>query len=1222
MTESHGARSKGINNDATIGFDADGRVLSVSGSAAEALGYTRPEDLTGLSLAALVGEEAAISLLDRVVAAEERESMAEATGIHFVPEIGESDTVTFVRQDSSRISLNTVITPETSGGWITFVDATAGRAESTGTVPVPQPVIDVASVLRTLALHNTDSVDDLCTRFASEMRDATSTDSVVIARSTGISGLYETLAHSTAHGTEAASGGLELPPSLVPRNGSASVRVESLDSLALFEPAVIAGEEISGAFIAARAELAAGAHLLIVITTTNNRSWSPQTVLLLEAAVLTLSGTLRAAGLDEMLASTSRSRETVRQIGLLASRDHNGEFLDAARKVIARRLPVSAISIHATDPVSSRCYVAAASNNGEQEHGPLAPGFEWQLAGSIEQRVLKTGAPIFISASSSDRIGVPTATIAHWRSSGLQAVAAIPLREAGEVMGVLLAGFSSAVGDSGEVISLLESISPAVHLGVGLSGGRPGSVPEPDDSTADSGFVSPKLLLALTIAAAESPDTPTLFASVTEWLLEIIPSARITWGTTDASANTYRHRHSYDTASDAITGEEAVQLEPDEFEALGIAGLGLPEPGRDLGHVSGEIRSMRAAVKADQRVLGVVTVWEREDEPFTTANLARLERACRFLSGPLERILETEATRESQRQLETTIQIGAQAAEFHEPVQALRSLGPMIATLLPHERALFIEIDPFTSVALVRYDSADSSNDQDAGAILLASLPSPEIARSPEPLALSLASSKAEWAPKQHSVFDNFASLLSIPVNAGEGPVCALLLLSEQPSVVSYKQMRLAAALSGQLIGAQTGWQAYRSIRESARDLRETRKQLNLLLDSAPVALISADTNGVCSRLEGHGLETLGIRREDMLGKSIFELTGKLPKLEEAIRQALRGIPATVTTSFGSHSAEVWVQPVTEIDGLVTGVTLIGYDVSERIRGRRAVSENRELQEKLVERSRTVSTVSHEMRNQLTSIIALADVLSAGAEKQLNEGQSHAVSVIQKTAGKLDKMIGDLLGLDYELDLSEVDVSNLMREIVDAQQPVFSLLGQTLSLNLPPAHFAINADHLRLTQVVLNLLSNASKYSPQDATVSIDVSVQEDDLKISVIDTGPGIPVAEIERVWDSGIRLKNSRTRTVQGSGLGLYIARKIVELHGGTATIESKIGVGTTVTVTLPGVRPADQPAVAEKPKTPARRRARELAPAASKLGGVKTKPKAARPAAGLQTRRHRRS
>ncbi len=1157
---------QGISDDARIGFDADGRVLSVSATAALALGYSQPEELRGVPIAALIGEEAAITLLDRVVAAHEFDALPdEATAEVFA--VGAGGAVTFVRHDGSRISLNTVVTPETSGGWLTLLDPAAGGKASSEAVSGFSAPVDVAGILRRLA-EQTGSIGDvfeITSRFAAELRAAAGAEAITVARSSAISGIYEPIARDSQPGTSSLTETIDLPPALVPQQGSGPIAVDSLETLALFEPAIIYGEEFDGAYIAARSDLQDGAHLLVIATAASGTEWNDSATLVLEAGVLTLAGTLRAAELDRRIASYSRASETVRQIGALASRDHDGGFLDAARKIIARRLPVSAISIHVADPVTGSCYVPDASSTGNQEHGALAPDVAWQLAGSIEQRVLKTGAAVFTSAASSERLSVPSATIAHWRKSGLQAVAALPLREAGEIVAIMLAGFSSPVSNPKEMIRLLESIAPAVHLGVGLSSGRPGVPPEPEDSTDDPGFIPPNDLLAIVREAAKSPDTATLFASVTELMLEIVPSVRVAWGTIDRSASTYRRVYNYDTASGEHPDEVTQRIGGEVLSTLDIAGLGLGEPGQ----LQGSDRSMRAAVVADHRVLAVATAWPRDDEPFASGDLARLERICQFISGPLDRILETESVRSSQRKRELVTQIGMLAADFSDPSQALRALRTNICKLFPHDRALFVEFDHLEDIAAVRYDSSALPNQFDAISVPLADMPSQELAFAEAPVSISLTST----GEAQFPIFDGYESLLAIPVRASEGPGCALLLLSERFRPATDEQIQLATALAGQLKGALTGWHAYVSTRHLKREVIDIRKQLSLVLDSAPVALISADLNGVCQALEGHGLQTLGIKREDMHNRSIFELTRRLPQLEEAIRQALRGEMATVLTSFGTHSIEVWAQPMTETDGSIKGVTLVGYDVSDRIRSRRANAEKRELQATLAERTDIIENASHDLRQQLQSIIINSEVLSVDPKKQLSPGQSQALTVIQKSADKLDQMIGDLPGLDYELIVSKVDVGNLMGEIVDAQEQIFVAAGQTLSLRIPAQPYTVLADHLRVTQVVTNLLSNASKYSPSGASVSIEVTVHEQQLVICVIDTGPGIPADQLERVWDTHIRLPSSGANSVKGSGLGLAIARRFVEMHGGTASIESEVGFGTTVTVTLPGATPLEE-------------------------------------------------
>src|SRR5690606_35253865 len=127
----------------------------------------------------------------------------------------------------------------------------------------------------------------------------------------------------------------------------------------------------------------------------------------------------------------------------------------------------------------------------------------------------------------------------------------------------------------------------------------------------------------------------------------------------------------YDAASASLPGETEARLDRDELEGLRIPALAAPEPGHGATDAA---QSMRAPVVADQQVSGVVMVWPQDGESFAQADLARLQRVCELVAGPLARLLEIQAEREARHALEEVSELGAQAAGFHDPAYALRSV--------------------------------------------------------------------------------------------------------------------------------------------------------------------------------------------------------------------------------------------------------------------------------------------------------------------------------------------------------------------------------------------------------------------------------------------------------------------------------------------------------------------------------------------------------------------
>ena len=217
-----------------------------------------------------------------------------------------------------------------------------------------------------------------------------------------------------------------------------------------------------------------------------------------------------------------------------------------------------------------------------------------------------------------------------------------------------------------------------------------------------------------------------------------------------------------------------------------------------------------------------------------------------------------------------------------------------------------------------------------------------------------------------------------------------------------------------------------------------------------------------------------------------------------------------------------------------------------------------------------VAMVSHELRTPLTSILGYLELLRDDAGEPMEDREEY-LHVIGRNAHRLLSLVGDLLfvarvdagGLQLEID--EVAVSTLARESVEAQRPRADAGDVTLRLSESDPG-PVQGDRARLGQLLDNLVSNAIKFTPPGGWVELRVLSENGRVVIEVADTGMGIPADEQARLFEPFFRASTATAGAIQGTGLGLTIARAIVDAHGGSIGVESEEGAGTTFRVELP--------------------------------------------------------
>ena len=263
----------------------------------------------------------------------------------------------------------------------------------------------------------------------------------------------------------------------------------------------------------------------------------------------------------------------------------------------------------------------------------------------------------------------------------------------------------------------------------------------------------------------------------------------------------------------------------------------------------------------------------------------------------------------------------------------------------------------------------------------------------------------------------------------------------------------------------------------------------------------------------------------------------------------------------GDYSSRVVVPNRDEIGGLAADVNEMSGEL-QRV--------HRELELASEHKSQFLANMSHELRTPLNAIIGFSDVLHEQMFGELNERQLAYVDDVLAAGKHLLSLINDVLDLAkieagrMELELSEVAIPEVLRSAVSMLSERASRNGIALAVATEPQEITITADERRVRQVVFNLVSNAVKFTPADGRIDISAHVENGHVEVGVSDTGPGIAAEDRETIFEEFEQTAGGRQ--AEGTGLGLPLSRKLVELHGGRLWVESEVGKGSTFRFTLP--------------------------------------------------------
>lgn len=280
----------------------------------------------------------------------------------------------------------------------------------------------------------------------------------------------------------------------------------------------------------------------------------------------------------------------------------------------------------------------------------------------------------------------------------------------------------------------------------------------------------------------------------------------------------------------------------------------------------------------------------------------------------------------------------------------------------------------------------------------------------------------------------------------------------------------------------------------------------------------------------------------------------------------------------GGRVVEIDVVPVGTV-GTVGGALLHAWDVTARATAQRSLEERNEALSALVAaKNEFVASVSHELRSPLTSVVTFSNLLAQPDWGELDDEQRQFIEVIQRNADRLLRLIEDLLLLSrleartLQFVPSRIILPDAVRSAVAERAPIALAADVTLKAEVS-GDTVMSCDELRINQVLGNLIGNALKFTPPGGQVTVRCHPAADGWRLSVTDSGIGIPTEDLDRIFEAFHRASNVERHGHPGTGLGLVISKAIVERHGGLMEITSELGRGTTVTVWLPQRRVGDR-------------------------------------------------
>ena len=355
------------------------------------------------------------------------------------------------------------------------------------------------------------------------------------------------------------------------------------------------------------------------------------------------------------------------------------------------------------------------------------------------------------------------------------------------------------------------------------------------------------------------------------------------------------------------------------------------------------------------------------------------------------------------------------------------------------------------------------------------------------------------------------------------------------------------------VIGIMTG-----ELKQKLNQVDRQRREIEAILQHMNDGILAFDDKGRIMHFNPAAKEMLGLQNERTFDEIFKKLNVEINM--EAILYLANWTASEQRVNVGDRIVNIFFAPYKDENDLSSGIIAVVQDITEHV--------------KLDEmRKEFVADVSHELKTPITSIIGYADTLQDGEYDE--ETTKKFLNVISQEGRRMSNLVSDLLTLSrydtnrVQKEVTEFDLGELAKKCQEKLRIEIEKKKQNVecyvTADVPP----IKADKAGIERVILNVLSNAIKYTEEHGSIKIYVGFVYNDAYIKIIDNGIGIPKEDLGRIFERFYRVDKARTREMGGTGLGLSIAKEIIEQNNGSIDIKSEYGKGTEVVIRIPAMK-----------------------------------------------------